>query len=235
MFDWSILPTYGESLAKGFGTTLSLALLGNGVAVVLGLLICLVRMRWFVMPLSDALSRIALLWIELFRNLPLLFQVLFFYYIFQLGGYWAALLGLCTYTSAFMAETFRAGFNTVPREELQEARYLGLTPVQQLTEVLLPRSLEVNTSSLATQMMNLTKNTSIAYFVAVGEMTYTFESLSSQTYHFLEFFAIALASYVGLCFLIALAARTLENALRKRFRRSPTFTPPSDRRAVYGI
>lgn len=211
-------------LLQGAFHTLTLAVLGNGVALILGLLICFFRLHCLKFSpnrLDNLFSGLAYVWIYVFRNLPLLIQVLIFYYGFQLPGYWSTLFGLCTYTSAFMAETFRAGFNTVGDAEKQQARRLGLSPLQQLTMIYLPRSLESNTPALASQMMNLTKNTAIGYFVAVSEMTYTFEALSSQTYHFALFFTLALTTYVSLCALIHWGSQRLENRLRARFSAPP--------------
>jgi His/Glu/Gln/Arg/opine family amino acid ABC transporter permease subunit len=211
-------------LSQGVINTLTLAILGNGIALVLGLFICFFRLQCLSLSprfVQKGLSWLAYGWIYVFRNLPLLIQVLIFYYGLQLPGYWATLLGLCTYTSAFMAETFRAGFNTVCPEEKQQARRLGLSSLHQLTLIYLPRSLESNTPALASQMMNLTKNTAIGYFVAVSEMTYTFEALSSQTYHFALFFTLALATYVALCALIHGASQRVESRLRARFFTTP--------------
>ena len=211
---------FAPLLLKGLAITCSLALLGNGVSLLLGGVIALMRMGWLLPGRTGSrlLQGIATAWVDAFRNIPLLIQVLFFYYVLDLPGYWAALLGLCTYTAAFMAETFRAGFATVPRQELEEAQLLGLTPWQVFTQVLLPRSLESNVSSLGSQVMNLTKNTSIAYYVAVGELTFLFESLSGQTYHFVEFFCVTLLAYGSLCWLVVMGTRRLEAHLLRRRR-----------------
>jgi putative glutamine transport system permease protein len=211
-------------LLQGVWNTLTLAVLGNGIALLLGLFICFFRLQCLSYTpnwVQKFLSGLAYGWIYVFRNLPLLIQVLIFYYGFQLPGYWATLLGLCTYTSAFMAETFRAGFNTLGDAEKQQSRRLGLSSLQQLTLIYLPRSLESNTPALASQMMNLTKNTAIGYFVAVSEMTYTFEALSSQTYNFALFFTLALVTYVSLCALIHWGSKRLETRLRDRFLAPP--------------
>lgn len=219
MLDFSLLIKYAPILIQGIALTCSLALLGNGCSLVLGLLVALCRIGWVGENkwVSFALRLLAMAWIELFRNVPLLLQVLFYYYVFDLNGYWSTLLGLCTYTSAFMAETFRSGFLTVPDQEIRDGKILGLSRTQIFRHIYLPRSLENNLSALGSQVMNLTKNTSIAYFVTVGEMTYTFETLSGQTYHFVEFFLVAIATYASLCLLVAYIINRLEHWMLKRF------------------
>lgn len=204
-------------LAKGIYLSLTLAVFGNLISLALGLGIALLRVEWF--GKNRPLQALSVTWIELFRNVPLLLQVLFFYYVFQLDGYFSVLCGLCTYTSAFMAETYRAGFLTVPASEVRAGKLLGLKPLDLLRCVLLPRTMENSISSLGSQMMNLTKNTSISYFVAVGDMTYTFETLSGQTYHFIEFFLVALGTYAILCLMISALIGRLEKAFLKRYTR----------------
>lgn len=201
---------------KGLGITCLLMISGSLVSLVLGLALALCRTGWLLgrFPLFKWL---AIGWIDLFRNTPLLCQVLFFFYGLHLGGFLSALLGLCTYTSAYISEVFRAGFRTVPADELTEARLLGLSRLQTIRQILLPRSLEAAAPSLGQQVMNLTKNTAIAYFVAVGDLTSVFEFTTSQTYHFYEFFVITLLCYGSLCLGINWLFTRLEKRLLKRF------------------
>ena len=208
----------GPLLGEGLTTTCLLMLSGSAISMVLGLLIALCRSGWLGGKFGKA---VAIGWIDLLRNTPLLCQVLVFYYGFQLGGFASALLGLCTYTSAYMAEVLRAGFNTVPQEELRQARIMGLSDFQIIRHVLLPRSLESSAPALGNQLMNLTKNTAIAYFVAVTDLTSVFEFLTSQTYHFAEFFVIVLLCYGGLCVGINWIFLRLEQHLRRRFEPRP--------------
>lgn len=222
--------SFSDILLKGLLTTLALTACGSLIAVVLGLFIALCRTRWILdkFPLAH---KGAIVYIELFRNTPLLCQVLFFYYGLHLSGFVAALLGLALYTSAYIAETFRSGFSTVSEEELHAGQLLGMSRLQIIRHILLPRSLESISSAMGNQLMNLTKNSAIAYFVAVSDLTSVFEFLTTQTYHFLEFFLIVLAAYFGLCFLINLAFRRLEEHLLTRY--DPAREIPAGRRLAW--
>jgi ABC-type amino acid transport system permease subunit len=159
----------------------------------------------------------ASIWVELFRNLPLLCQALFFYYCLHLPGFWAALAALVTYTSAYAAEIYRAGFRTVPATELQSAELLGMNRLQIIRHVLLPRSLEAVVSPLGNQAVNLIKNSAIAYFVAVPDLTMAFETLTSQTYQFVPFFIASLAGYGLLCLMAILLTHQAESYLLRRY------------------
>ncbi len=216
--------SFGDILLKGLLTTLALTVFGSILAVALGLLIALCRTRW-ILNQFPPVQKAAIIYIELFRNTPLLCQVLFFYYGLHLSGFIAALLGLALYTSAYIAETFRSGFSTVSEDELHAGRLLGMSRLQVIRHILLPRSLESITGALGNQLMNLTKNSAIAYFVAVSDLTSVFEFLTTQTYHFLEFFLIVLGAYFGLCFLINLGSRKLEKHLLTRYDETRAIPP----------
>jgi len=78
----------------------------------------------------------------------------------------ALLLGLVLYTSAFVAEVVRAGIQSVGKGQREAAMSIGLRPTQVLNLVILPQALRVIVPPLTSQMLNLTKNSSLA--VAIG-------------------------------------------------------------------
>ena len=209
-----------SAMISGLAMTVSLMCLSALLAFSGGLLIALLRTGWLDSAnkhVNRIFRIVSSAWIEVFRNIPLLCLVLFFYYGLKLPGYLSAVLALSGFTSAYVAETFRSGFATVPDEELQGARLMGLNRLQQIRWVLLPRALESIAVALGNQLMNLTKNTAIAYFVAVGDVTSTFEQLTTQTYDFIPYVAFALISYGLLCLGLNHLSKLLENYLLRRY------------------
>jgi general L-amino acid transport system permease protein len=91
--------------------------------------------------------------------------------------YMGLLMGLVFYTSSFMAEIVRAGIQSVPRKQVEAARSIGLKPSLVLRLVVLPQGLRVIIPPLTSQMLNLTKNSSLA--IAIGYPD--FVSVSSTT------------------------------------------------------
>lgn len=118
--------------------------------------------------------------------------------------------GLCTYTSAYIAEVVRAGIQSVPPVEIKAADALGLSSYDKVTKIILPQAFRIIIPPMSNQLMNLTKNTSIVYFITVADITYIFETLSAQTFKFFEFFVVAALTYMIICWLIAIVSYLLE-------------------------
>lgn len=199
------LPVLGE----GLQTTLLLFVEAGSIGFVLGCFIALAKTRYI-----PRLYPFAWFYVELFRNIPLLVILFFFYYALQLTGYIAGLLALVAWASAFIAEVVRAGIESLETEQIQAARLLGFSRLQLIMHLVLPQSLIRILPVLANQFMNLAKNTSIVYFVGLLDVTYAFELLSAQYFLFFQFFFIALGIYVTLSLMIVYAFRYLEKITR---------------------
>lgn len=192
-------------LLKGLKTTILLCVLGNILSIIFGTILGIAKVSRY-----KFLNYLANIYIELFRNTPLLVQVYFFYYGLGMHAFAAGLCGLCAYTSAYMAEIIRAGIQSVSESELKAADALGITPVDKVLKIILPQAFRIIIPPMSSQLMNLTKNTSIVYFITVVDVTYIFETLSAQTFKFFEFFIVAVLIYMIMCWLIALISYFIE-------------------------
>ncbi len=215
------LPLFGE----GLRTTLSLFFQAGVIGFVLGCIVALGKSRYIprVYPL-------AWFYVELFRNIPLLVILFFFYYALQFTGYVAGLLALIAWASAFTAEVVRAGIESLEEEQIKAARLLGLSRFQLISHLVMPQALMRILPVLANQFMNLAKNTSIVYFVGVLDVTYAFEQNSAKYFLFFQFFFIALGIYITLCLIIIYAFRLLEYFTKTRRAIKPVI--PSDDQAL---
>jgi general L-amino acid transport system permease protein len=116
----------------------------------------------------------------------------------------AVLLGLSTYTAAFVAEVVRAGIQSVPYGQLEAARALGLSRAKQLRLVILPQAMRVIVPSLTNQYLNLTKNSSLAVAVGYPDLVSIANTSLNQTGRAFECVAIIMAVYVSLSVITAL-------------------------------
>jgi His/Glu/Gln/Arg/opine family amino acid ABC transporter permease subunit len=199
------LPVFGQ----GLQTTLILFFEAGTIGFILGCIVALGKTRYIpkVYPL-------AWFYVELFRNIPLLVILFFFYYALQFTAYIAGLLALVAWASAFTAEVVRAGIDSLEIEQIHAARLLGFSRPQLIFNLVLPQALVRVLPVLANQFMNLAKNTSIVYFVGVLDVTYAFELVSAEYFLFFQFFFIALGIYVTLCLIIINIFRFLEHLTR---------------------
>ena len=195
---------------------MALTVLSFVVAFALGLLVAAFRVSP-VPPLRWAGAT----WVELVRNIPL--TVLFFVFFFgftkigiSYGPFVSAVIVLGCYTSAFVAETVRSGFNAVPAGQAEAARALGLGFSRVLLLVVLPQALRTVVAPLGSVFVALTKNSSIAYTVSVVELTGVMDRLGNETAQWLPLFAGAAIAYLLLTLPSGLAFEALERKVAIR-------------------
>ncbi|CAN5760275.1 amino acid ABC transporter permease [soil metagenome] len=185
----------------GMKTTLSLTVASAVLALVLGVLLAACR----VSPVPS-LRLPAAGFVNLMQNLPL--TVLFFLIIFgapkvDIRGtsYWTrAVLALGLYTAAFVCEVVRSGINTVPAGQAEAARAIGLGFTQNLRLVILPQALRSVVSPMASTLIALTKNTSVAVGFSVLELTSVVSRLNESGKAVPALFGVAL------CYLVLILA-----------------------------
>jgi len=184
------------SFGEGLRTTATLTVLSYLVAFVVGTFVAALR----VSPVVP-LRWLGTVWTETLRNTPL--TVLFFVFFFgftKIGisylPFTSAVIVLGCYTSAFVAETVRSGINSVPPGQAEAARALGLTFPQVLVTVVLPQAMRTVVAPLGSLFVALTKNTSIAFSVAVVELTSVVTRLANETGEAIPLYAGAAAAYL---------------------------------------
>ncbi len=178
-------------------------------------------------------------YLALFRNTPLLVQLFFWYFgvpallpealvswlntphetplldwpSFEfLAGAW----GLTLYTSAFVAEEFRAGIASVRPEQRAAGLALGLTQRQVWRVVVLPQALRTALPPLLGQYMNALKNSSLAMAIGLAELSYASRQVETETFKTFQAFGIATLLYIGAIALIEAFGQALQQTRRYR-------------------
>jgi glutamate/aspartate transport system permease protein len=198
-------------LASGLEWTLAVAALAWIMAFLLGSIIGVARTtdrRWLV--------RLGNAYVELFRNIPLIVQ--FFIWFFVVPGVlppvkrWVVSLDPLTYqlltavvclglfTSARLAEQVRAGIQSLPRGQRHAGYALGLTQLQTYRHVLLPMAYRIIIPPLTSELMNLIKNTAVAYSIGLVELFFRTREMAEMTFRYFETFSAATAVYVVIAF-----------------------------------
>ena len=116
----------------------------------------------------------------------------------------ALLLGLSTYTAAFVAEVVRAGILAVDKGQTEAAMALGLSPGQRLRLVTLPQALRVIIPPMTSQYLNLTKNSSLAVAIGYPDLVSVANTTMNQTGQAIEAIAILMAVYLSISLAISL-------------------------------
>jgi polar amino acid transport system permease protein len=220
VFDWSVLytenRTYGEilgiNLLKGLRLTVVISLISSAVALGLGTLFGLGRLSAF-----KPFRLVSTVYVEFFRNTPLLVQLFFWYFafpqvlpeemrtvIFDMNfEFWCATVGLSIYTGSFMAEVIRAGVQSIPKGLLEAAYSSGLTYFQALRAIIMPLAFRSIIPPLGSEFLNNMKNSSLAMVIGVAELTWQSQQGESLTFRGFEFTTAATVIYLLLSLTIS--------------------------------
>lgn len=215
MFDFSILEEYFPYLISGTKYTIGLSIASGLLGSIAGLALALFKMssiRWLAVSASA--------FIEIIRGTPLLLQLFVVYFGIapllgrQTDGVWAAVFALVINSSAYIAETFRAGILAVPREQMEAAQALGLSWWQSMYHIIFPQALRNVLPPLGNTFANLIKDSSLASVIATPELMYWCNAANAQYYRIWETFITAGIIYFFLTFTLSRLLSCLEKKLR---------------------
>ena len=193
---------YLPLLAKGALVTLELSIMAMSLAVCLGLTIALARLYG-----PRLLRAVAIAYIELIRGTPLLIQLFLIFYGLphigiKLSPMLAAVIGLAVNYSAYEAENYRAGIQSIPKTQMEAAQALGMTQTQALRYVILPQAMRLVIPPVTNDFIALLKDSSLVSVITMVELTKAYSQLASIHYDYLGIGLLAAGMYflVGLPF-----------------------------------
>jgi polar amino acid transport system permease protein len=186
-FDWSVIWTHRQALLEGAALTVGLTVLTMLLAVPGGIVLALMRLSS-----NKLLQSASLGFVEFFRNLPLILVIYWVFYVmpmaveFQLSPLVTALVALVLNISAYNAETFRAGINSIRKGQLEAALAMGMSRRQAMFKVVIPQAGRRILPVIASTWVSLFKDTSLVSVIAVSELAYTAMQIRAQTFRVLE-------------------------------------------------
>jgi len=214
---------YLDSLLIGLKWTVVTSLSAWVIALVIGSVLGVFRTTR-----SSVLVGIANVYIELFRNVPLLMQLFLWYFVLpemlpQALGDWikqlpdsslyTAILGLGLYMAPRVAIQLSAGVGALPRGQRMAAEAMGLTTVQTYRYVLLPMAFRIIFPPLTSEFLNTIKNSSVAITVGLLELTARARAMQEETFQVFEAFIAAAILYLALNVLVTVAMRWIERRI----------------------
>ena len=209
---WTLFTENSDAFLTGFGWTILASLIALVGATILGTVFALMQ----VVP-NRFVNKLANIYVEIVRNIPLLVITMFFYVVvarvWHLDGFISGTLGLTLYSSAFIAETVRAGILAVPKGQLEGARSNGLNWYQSMWYVVLPQAFKLVIPPLGNQFISLIKNSSVLAFVAGMDLMYQANAISQTTFDTFGPYIIVAVFYLILTMPLSYYMRHLERKL----------------------
>lgn len=222
-----------QSLGSGTLLSVELTLLSYMLAIALGLVIAIAKLSRFA-----SLRIMSQAYIDFFRGVPVLVQVLFAYFAIpqlfswinveviahaqgilghwiptlppRLTPFWAAVLALSLGYAAYIAEVFRAGIQAIPQGQTEAAASLGLGRGQVLRYVVLPQAIKIMIPPLANSNISLLKDSSLASVISVTELVLRTERIIEYNYQPLIMWTVAAVIYLVLSIIASVSFKYLE-------------------------
>ncbi|MFP6745193.1 MAG: amino acid ABC transporter permease [Alphaproteobacteria bacterium] len=222
-WEWYRIPRYlvrtieGEyylgPLLQGLVITLKITFWSFLLMVVLGLTTAILSMS------NSVIGRlVALVYVELIRNTPLLIQLFIFYFmlapVIGLDRYVTGILCLAAFEGAYAAEIFRAGLAAVPRGQWEAGYCVGLTTPRLYRYVVLPQAIRIILPPLTGQSISLIKDSAIVSVIAVYELTTEGRDIIAATLLTFEVWFTVAALYLVLTMSLSFLVSYLEGRLR---------------------
>ena len=203
-------------LFEGFGYSVSIFLVTLIGALPLGIVVALGRMSRL-----KPVSAIAQLFISIMRGTPLMLQLMAImfgpYYLLGINTdsnwkFWACAIGFILNYSAYFAEIYRSGIQSIPVGQREAAKVLGYTKSQTFFQIILPQVIKRILPAMGNEIITLVKDTSLAFVLGIGEMFSVAKALSAKQVSMVPY-ALAALVYWVFCLIITWILNRVEKRM----------------------
>lgn len=206
-------------IVEGIGNTLALTGLSLLLGIFLGLFTAIVRVVFVKTGKLYYLDRIARLYVSLIRGTPLMVQLLIIYFVLLLPigieKFPAAVLCFGLNSGAYVSEIIRGGIMSVDAGQTEAGRSLGFNYGATMFHIVMPQAFKAVLPALCNEFITLLKETSVAFYIGVADLTRAGIKIRSITYsNFMPLVAVALV-YLVLVLILTKLVGVLERRLRK--------------------
>ena len=204
-------------LPDGIVKTFEVTLLSIACALVVGLITGIGRISRIAI-----LNRIATIYVEVIRGIPLLVQIFYIYYalgkIVQVPDILAAVIAMTVCYGAYLGEIFRAGIQSIHRGQMEAAIALGLTRGQALRHVILPQTVRVVLPPLGNEFIALLKDSSLVSILAVSDLLRRGREFASKTFYYFEALTVVALVYLVMTLFFSRLVALMEERMSRRGR-----------------
>ena len=203
-------------LLSGLTTTIYISVVSIIISMLLGLIVAIPSLAK-----SKFLTYINIGYVEIVRAVPLLVLILWIYYGLPImtgisfSPFVSGIIALAISESAFQAEIFRAGINSIKKAQWEAGSSLGLSFFKRLRLVILPQAIKNILPAIGNQFVYVLKMSSLVSIIGIGDLTRKANELVVTTYRPLEIYTFLIFEYLILILIVSYFVRKLENKLKK--------------------
>jgi len=202
-------------LISGITITIYISVISIILAMIIGLVVALPSLSN-----NKFLSYFNIAYVELVRAIPLLVLILWIYYGLPImtgisfSPFVSGIIALTISESAFQAEIFRAGINSINKGQYEVANSLGMNFWKKMRLVILPQAIKVVLPALGNQFVYVLKMSSLVSIIGIADLTRKANELVVSTYRPLEIYTFLILEYLVLILIVSYFVRKLENRLK---------------------
>ena len=202
---------WAPDLLDGLRLTVLLTFSSMALAMVLGLILALGRLR----RRTSAIYWASTCFVELIRGSPLLLQLFYIYYVFPFIGIRmppiaSGIIGLMINYGAYLSEVFRAGILAVDKGQWEAAEAIGLPHWLILRLVVLPQAMRIVLPPVGNYFISLFKDTALVSTISIGELIFRGQLIAADTFQYLQVYTIIFVIYVVISVPASMGVKALE-------------------------
>ena len=207
------------SLINGLAVTLKITFFAVILGFILGFGVAVVRNIYDNTKKLKFLNFLCNIYLTVIRGTPVVVQLLIIYFVIfssvRIDKSLAAILAFGINSGAYQAEIFRSGINSVPKGQMEAGRSLGFSYPQTMINIIMPQVIKNILPTLANEFIVLMKETSVASYIALDDLTKAGDVIRSKTYSaMMPFLAVALL-YLIMVMLFSYLVKLLERRLAR--------------------
>lgn len=211
-----------KSILSGLYYTIIISIVGFIIGLILGLITCLVEGLKSENSFVLGIKQIFKAYVSICRGTPTVVQLLIIYFIIFVSykgpTLFVAIIAFGLNSGAYISEILRGGINSVPIGQMEAGRSLGLPYSKVMTTVVFPQAIKNSLPSLGNEFITLIKETSVASFIAIVDLTNALKHIADATYDYTLVYIIMGVIYFVIVFIVSKLLGLLERRLNRNAR-----------------
>ena len=210
-----------RNVLLGLKNTAYIAIFGFLIGIAIGTVIAIIKVAGKQNKIAKAISKIGDIYVGFFRGTPIIVQLLLIYYVFfplinvQADKLAVAILTFGLNSGAYVSEIMRSGIQSVDIGQLEAGRSLGMSYPATMLRIVIPQAIKNSLPALGNELIALVKDTSVAGFIAVFDLTQAFKLIGSSTYAYMIPYIVLALFYLIIVLALTLIIKLVERRLRR--------------------
>ena len=210
---------------QGLQNTMIIALVGLVIGIFLGTLVAVIHVAGTRNKVARVFAVVGDVYTTLFRGTPIVVQLLVFHFVIflplklNIPGVWESVIVFGLNSGAYVSEIMRGGIQSVDIGQTEAGRTLGLSFATTMLRVVFPQAVKNVIPTLGNELIAITKDTSVAGYVATMDLTRAFRLIATANYEFIIPYLMLALVYLVIILIMTVIVRLIERRLRKSERR----------------